>query len=85
MHRRDGRAGRTHDALLVRTLTVLLRVVLHAEVVAHLVGDRRGHQSDHFRMIGRHSAGEFVSAYRAFQSFSYYAVVEALSSVEIIK
>lgn len=43
--RPHGGAGRGHDAPVVRTVAVL-GVVLHPEVVAHLVSHGGGHQPD---------------------------------------
>lgn len=50
--------------------------MLHAEVMAHLMGDRGGHQSDHGAVVHAHTAAELVGAHGAFQRFSYYASIK---------
>lgn len=50
--------------------------MLHAEVMAHLVGDRGGHQSDHGAVVHAHPATEFVGAHWTFQRFSHYASIK---------
>ena len=72
---RHRRTARRHDAAVVRT-RALVGVVLHAEVVAHFVGHRRGHESHDRRVVGVHPAGVLVGADGAFERFSDDPVFE---------
>lgn len=51
-------------------------VVLHAEVVAHLVGDRRSDEAYDVRVVDRDAAGELVRADRALEGLAHDALVE---------
>lgn len=76
------RAGRRHDAAVVGAGAVL-GVVFHPEVVAHLVGYCRGHDSNNLVVVHRDTARELVSADRPLQRLSHHAAVENFAGQQL--
>lgn len=76
-HRHHSRAGGGHHALLVGADAVA-GVVLHAEVVSHLVSHGGGNDGQHLAVQHAHAARVGVRADGTLQGFAHHAALERL-------
>lgn len=77
MCRRNGRTGHRHDAPFVDTFT-FGRVMFHAEIVTHFMGQRCGDHTQYRTVVHRNATGIFVSTNWPFERFAHDTPFECL-------